>query len=137
MCPPRRQRGARTSPASAPRQGDTGDNQAERQPKSFTTKSVSSSCQDTLKFTKSVSFPSAFRVTCFRLPVSGPVTTDLITTPHPLWIEIMRSCAWGVPSRGLERGFGERDPHSSGSPWILGTFRTSNKALQQGTLYQV
>ena len=42
------------------------------------TKCVSFSCQDRLKFTKSVSFPSAFRqlfvlVTRFRSPVSRPV----------------------------------------------------------------
>ena len=39
----------------------------------WVTESVSFSCQDTPKFTKSVSLPSAFRVTRFRLPVSGPL----------------------------------------------------------------
>ena len=37
------------------------------------TKSVSFSCQDPPEFTNSVSFPSAFRITRFRLPVSGPL----------------------------------------------------------------
>ena len=40
----------------------------------WVTKSVSFSYQDHTKFTQSVSFPSAFRVTHFCSPVSGPLT---------------------------------------------------------------
>ena len=40
----------------------------------WVTKNVSFSCQDPPKFTQSVSFMPTFRVTGFRLPVSGPLT---------------------------------------------------------------
>ena len=40
----------------------------------WVTKSDSFSCQYLSRFTKSVSFPSAFRVTLFRLSVSGPLS---------------------------------------------------------------
>ena len=41
----------------------------------WVTKSVSFSCQDPPpKFARGVSFPSAFRVTRFSLPVSGPLS---------------------------------------------------------------
>ena len=46
----------------------------------WVTKNVSFSCQDPNKFTKSVSFPSAFRVTRFRFAVSGPLTFDSFQT---------------------------------------------------------
>ena len=42
----------------------------------WVTKSVSFSCQDPPKLSKSVSFPLAFRVTRFRLPVSGPLSNE-------------------------------------------------------------
>ena len=60
----------------------------------WVTKSVSFSCQVPLRFTKSVSFPSAFRVTRFRVPVSG-LRNRSVFLDGTMHVIASRSCrAW-------------------------------------------